>query len=84
MIGELAQKHGKTPAQVMLRRHLQQGRSVIPKSTEPGRFAENITSSTSVLRRRPRGDRRARRRVRGGLEPEAITLESSGRAIPED
>jgi diketogulonate reductase-like aldo/keto reductase len=41
-IGAIAAKHGKTPAQVMLRWHLQQGRSAIPKSTNPGRIAENF------------------------------------------
>ncbi|NEA42252.1 aldo/keto reductase [Streptomyces sp. SID11385] len=33
---------GKSAAQVMLRWHLQQGRSAIPKSTNPGRIAENF------------------------------------------
>jgi diketogulonate reductase-like aldo/keto reductase len=46
-IGEIAHAHGKTPAQVMLRWHLQQGRSAIPKSTRPARIAENLDSSTS-------------------------------------
>ncbi|MCG3143493.1 MAG: Morphine 6-dehydrogenase [Gammaproteobacteria bacterium] len=39
---ELAAAHGKTPAQVMLRWHVQQGRQVIPKSTKPARIAENF------------------------------------------
>ncbi|WP_333619175.1 aldo/keto reductase [Dietzia sp.] len=39
---DIAEAHGKTPAQVMLRWHLQQGRQVIPKSTNPGRIAENF------------------------------------------
>jgi len=34
--------HGKSAAQVMLRWHLQQGRSAIPKSVKPERIAENI------------------------------------------
>ena len=42
VIGDIAKAHDKTPAQVMLRWHLQQGRSVIPKSTNPQRIAENI------------------------------------------
>jgi 2,5-diketo-D-gluconate reductase A len=42
VIGRLARKLGRTPAQVILRWHLQQGRIVIPKSTTPERIAENI------------------------------------------
>jgi 2,5-diketo-D-gluconate reductase A len=34
--------HGKSAAQVMLRWHLQQGRSAIPKSVKPERIAENF------------------------------------------
>ena len=41
-IAAIAAAHGKTPAQVMIRWHLQQGRSAIPKSTNPGRIAENF------------------------------------------
>ncbi|MEE1650244.1 aldo/keto reductase [Brachybacterium sp. J144] len=39
---EIAAAHGKSPAQVMLRWGLQQGRSVIPKSVNPQRIAENL------------------------------------------
>ena len=38
----VAAAHGLTPAQVMLRWGLQQGRSVIPKSVRPERIAENL------------------------------------------
>ena len=41
-IAAIAGTHGKSPAQVMLRWHLQQGRSAIPKSTNPARIAENF------------------------------------------
>ncbi|AHC46591.1 oxidoreductase of aldo/keto reductase family, subgroup 1 [Achromobacter xylosoxidans NBRC 15126 = ATCC 27061] len=39
---ELARKHGKSPAQVTLRWHLQHGLIVIPKSVTPARIRENI------------------------------------------
>jgi diketogulonate reductase-like aldo/keto reductase len=38
----LAKKHGKTPAQIVLRWHIQNGLSAIPKSVHPERIAENI------------------------------------------
>lgn len=38
----VAQKHGRTPAQVVLRWHLQIGNVVIPKSVTPSRIKENI------------------------------------------
>ena len=38
----IAARHGKTPAQVVLRWHLQQGRVVIPKSVTPARIAANL------------------------------------------
>jgi diketogulonate reductase-like aldo/keto reductase len=85
VIGGIAQAHNKTPAQVMLRWHLQRGRSVIPKSTKPQRIAENLdvfdfdlsTEELAAIDALDTGQR-------GGPEPEAITLESFGRPIPED
>lgn len=41
-IGRIAEKHGRTPAQVVLRWHLQLGNVVIPKSVTPSRIRENI------------------------------------------
>ena len=37
----IGEAHGKSPAQVMLRWHIQEGRQVIPKSVKPARIAEN-------------------------------------------
>lgn len=39
---ELARKHGKTPAQIILRWHLDLGLVVIPKSVTPARIKENL------------------------------------------
>lgn len=38
----LAEKHGRTPAQVVLRWHIQLGNIVFPKSASPARMRENI------------------------------------------
>src|SRR5918992_5322739 len=41
-IGEIAERPGRTPAQVVLRWHLQRGSIVFPKSTTPERIRENF------------------------------------------
>ena len=84
MIGEIAAAHGKTPAQVMLRWHLQQGRQVIPKSVTPSRIAENFdvfdfeltAEQLAAIDALDTG-------VRGGPAPEAITRENFRIEIPE-
>ena len=83
-IGKIAAAHGKTPAQVMLRWHVQQGRQVIPKSVTPSRIAENfdvfhLDLSADELAAIDALDTG----LRGGPEPEAITRENFGREIPE-
>jgi 2,5-diketo-D-gluconate reductase A len=42
VVAQLAGLHDRTPAQVVLRWHLQLGNVVIPKSTTPSRIRENI------------------------------------------
>ena len=39
---EVGERHGRTPAQVVLRWHVQLGNVVIPKSVTPARIAENL------------------------------------------
>lgn len=41
-VNRIAESHGRTPAQVVLRWHLQHGRMVVPKSVNPLRLAENL------------------------------------------
>ncbi|WP_431954257.1 aldo/keto reductase [Actinacidiphila sp. bgisy167] len=41
-LAAVAAKHGRTPAQVVLRWHLQLGNVVIPKSVTPSRIRENL------------------------------------------
>ncbi|TNC49573.1 aldo/keto reductase [Rubellimicrobium rubrum] len=80
----IAEAHGRSAAQVMLRWHLQAGRSAIPKSTKPARIAENfdvldfdlIPEEVAALDALDTGRR-------GGPEPDSITLEAYGRPIPE-
>jgi diketogulonate reductase-like aldo/keto reductase len=68
----------------MLRWHLQQGRSAIPKSTKPARIAENVDvfdfeltgSELAAIDALDTG-------VRGGPDPDKITLDTFKREIPE-
>ena len=84
VIGEIAVAYGKTPAQVMLRWHLQEGRSAIPKSVNPARIAANFDVFGFELT----GDELATidaldTGVRGGPDPASVTLEAFHRDIPE-
>jgi 2,5-diketo-D-gluconate reductase A len=42
VVGRIADEHGRTPAQIVLRWHLQLGNVVIPKSVTPSRIEENF------------------------------------------
>jgi diketogulonate reductase-like aldo/keto reductase len=84
-IGEIAAGHDRTPAQVMLRWQLQHGRSAIPKSTNPGRIAENFDVFDFELP----ADEVARidaldTGVRNGPDPDVPRPEMFDRPIPED
>jgi diketogulonate reductase-like aldo/keto reductase len=75
-IVELAAKYGKTPAQVVLRWHIEHGVSAIPKSVKPHRIAENFgvfdfaltPGEITVIDALDTG-------MRGGPDPELINTE---------
>jgi diketogulonate reductase-like aldo/keto reductase len=80
----IAREHGRSAAQVMLRWHLQQGRSAIPKSTKPGRIAENFDIFDFTLT----GEELARidaldTGVRSGPDPDVPRPERFDAPIPE-
>lgn len=80
----IAEAHGKTPAQVMLRWHVQEGRQAIPKSINPVRIAENFDvrnfglsdGDLAILRGLDTG-------VRGGPDPDGADTSRFERSIPE-
>jgi 2,5-diketo-D-gluconate reductase A len=84
LIGRIAKEHDRTPAQVMLRWHIQQGRQVIPKSVTPARIAENFavldfdltTEELAAVDALDTG-------VRGGPDPATVTPDTIRREIPE-
>lgn len=83
-IAAIADAHGKSPAQVMLRWHLQQGRSAIPKSVNPKRIAENFAVfdfelSADELNRIDALDTG----VRNGPDPDVARPERFAMVIPE-
>lgn len=83
-IARIASAHGRTPAQVMLRWHLQQGRSAIPKSVKPHRIRENFDVFDFELTAEELASIDALDRgVRGGPEPAGLTLETASIEIPE-
>ena len=84
LIGEIAERYGKSAAQVMLRWHLQQGRSAIPKSTNPARIAENFDVFDFVLSDQELTELDALDRgVRNGPDPDGADTGRFDRPIPE-
>jgi diketogulonate reductase-like aldo/keto reductase len=83
-ITDLAAEHGKSPAQILLRWHLQQGRSAIPKSTNPTRIAENFNVFDFALS----DDELSRidaldTGIRGGRNPDDVDMSTLDVPVPE-
>jgi diketogulonate reductase-like aldo/keto reductase len=84
VVTTLASKYGKTPAQVVLRWHIEHGFSAIPKSVRPERIAENV----NVFDFRLTDDDVASidaldAGVRGGPDPDLIDTKMFTRTIPD-
>ncbi len=81
---KMAEQHRKTPAQIILRWHLEHGLSAIPKSVRPARIAENIDifdfsltpNEVAALDNLDTG-------VRGGPDPEVFSS-ATARVTIED
>jgi len=82
VITGLAARYGKTPAQVILRWHLDEGRSALPKSVTPSRIAENFGVFDFAL---AAGELAAidalDTGMRGGPDPELINTRSFTKTI---
>jgi diketogulonate reductase-like aldo/keto reductase len=83
-IAAVAEKYGKSPAQVILRWHLDSGRSAVPKSVRPERIVENLSvfdfeltpGEVASIDALDTG-------VRGGPNQDEIDFLSWNRTIPE-
>jgi 2,5-diketo-D-gluconate reductase A len=81
---ELGAKYSKTPAQVMLRWHLEHGFSAIPKSVKPVRIVENFDVFDFTLTSDEVASIDALDTgVSGSIDPDSLTLEQHGMPIPE-
>ena len=52
-IVKIARAHGKTPAQIILRWHIQEGLSAIPGATNPDYIHENIAAAQGEVGGKP-------------------------------
>ena len=80
----IGREHGKSAAQVMLRWGLQEGRSVIPKSVKPARIAENLdVFDFELTAEQVAAIDALETGVRGGPDPDSMSLDNFSRPIPE-
>jgi 2,5-diketo-D-gluconate reductase A len=84
VITAIAERYGKTPAQVVLRWHIDSGRSAIPKSVNPARIAQNLdvidfaltADAIAAIDSLDTG-------IRGGPNQDEIDFRTFDRPIPE-
>ena len=81
---DLARKYGKTPAQVVLRWHVEHGVSAIPKSVRPERIAENFDIfDFSLTPEEVAAIDALDTGVRGGPDPEQVNPQMFNFSIPD-
>ncbi len=79
-IVEIADRHHKTPAQVILAWHLEHGTSAIPKSVHRNRIAENAAIGDIALSDEEMASiDELDTGIRGGPDPDSITLDYKSR-----
>src|SRR5699024_2279760 len=84
VIRRIAERHGNSPAQMMLRWHLDQGRQVIPTSAHAGRITENLDLFDVALSAEELAEIDGLDTgVRGGPAPAPITLAELSMEVPE-
>jgi diketogulonate reductase-like aldo/keto reductase len=84
VVGQMAKKYGKTPAQIILRWQIELGTSPIPKSVRPARIAENINifdfeltpDEVQAIDALETGKR-------GGPDPQLVTAHSFAITVPQ-
>jgi diketogulonate reductase-like aldo/keto reductase len=84
-ITSIAEKHGKTPAQVVLRWHIEHGVVAIPKSVKPHRISENLdvfdfeltAEEVAAIDTLDTG-------LRGGPEPETLNTTTYPKKVEND
>jgi diketogulonate reductase-like aldo/keto reductase len=82
VITALAGKYDKTPAQIVLRWHLDEGRSALPKSVTPSRIAENFAVFDFMLAPEERAAIDALDTgLRGGPDPELLNTRTFPRTV---
>ena len=82
VITDLAAKYGKTPAQVVLRWHIEHGFCAIPKSVKPHRIAENFdVFDFSLTAEEVAAIDALDKGVRGGPDPEPLSPETYPKVV---
>lgn len=84
VITDIARKYSKTPAQVILRWHLDHGYSAIPKSVKPHRIVENFdVFDFRLTANEIKAIDALETGVRGGPDPDSLDLATYGFQIPD-